>query len=77
MTDEKLLRANKIKHDLGDVEEQMEIIAETEEHHYKVAIRSEIGSVTLDDDTRDQILGIVLNSLVTRARELNKEFEEL
>ena len=77
MTDEKLLEANRIKHELKDVEAQMEIISETEARHLHVKVYSEIGCITLDLETGDTVCGIVLNHLTARAEELKRKFDEL
>lgn len=77
MTDEKLLRANNIKRELENTEERIDLIVQMEEQHVSISIRSEIGSIIVDDETRDTICGIVLNHLLARARELKQEFDEL
>lgn len=78
MTDEKLMRANEIKRKLEIVEGRIALIANMEENHVNVTLHnSEIGSVMLTSDIRDEILGIVLNHLLTQAEELRKEFQEL
>ena len=77
MTDEKLIRANEIKRKLENVEERIELVTEMEEKHLSISIRSEIGSVIIDEETRDTVCGIVLNHLLTQAEGLRKEFQEL
>ena len=77
MTDEKLIRANEIKRKLENVEERIELVSEMEEKHLSISIRSEIGSVIIDEETRDTVCGIVLNSLLKQAAWLRKEFQEL
>lgn len=77
MTDEKLIRANEIKRKLENVEERIELVTEMEEKHLSISIRSEIGSVIVDEETRDTVCGIVLNSLLKQAAWLRKEFQEL
>ena len=78
MTDEKLLRANEIKRKLEIVEGRITLIANMEENHVNVSLyNSEIGSVMLTSDIRDEVLGIVLNNLLAQAEGLRKEYQEL
>ena len=78
MTDEKLIRANEIKHKLENTEEQIDLIVQMEEQHACVTLSSsEIGLVILDEETRDTVCGIVLNHLLAQARDLKQEFDEL
>lgn len=78
MTDEQLMNANHIKHELRNIEAQIEIVSSMEEEHASVSLyHSGIGSVQLTQEVCDQVLGIVLDNLLTQAEELRKEFEEL
>ena len=78
MTGEQLMEANNIMHELKDVEAKMEIIADMQEGHHAVKLyNSEIGSVQLTLEVADEVCGIVLNSLIHKAEELRKEFQEL
>lgn len=77
MTDEKLIRANEIKRKLENTEERIALVVEMKEKHLSISIRSEIGSVILDEETRDIVSGIVLNHLLAQAKELKQEFDEL
>ena len=78
MTDEKLMHANEIKRKLEIVEGRITLIANMEENHVNVTLHnSEIGSVVLTSDIRDEVLGIVLNYLLAQAEGLRKEFQEL
>lgn len=78
MTDEKLIRANEIKRKLENIEGRIELVVQIEEQHLKVSLyNSEIGSVIIDEETRDTICGIVLNHLLAQAEELKQEFDEL
>lgn len=78
MTLETLREANNLNHEIGQLEDKIMIIGNMEENHASVTIyNSQIGSVTLTSDLRDEILGIVLNDLLRQVGELKDKLRML
>ena len=78
MTLETLQEANKLNHEIRQLEDKIAIVANMEENHVSVTLHnSEIGSVILTADLRDEVLGIVLNSLLKQVGEVKDKLRAL
>lgn len=78
MTLETLHEANNLNHEIGQLEDKIAIISNMEENHVNVTLHnSQIGSVILTADLRDEVLGIVLNSLLRQVGEVKDKLRAL
>ena len=78
MTDTLLQTANQLKHEISGIEAQIQIISDMEQDHASVKLYcSNLGSVVLDEETRDTVCGIVLNHLTAKKGELEDRFRML
>ena len=79
MTSELLTQANTLAHELQDLEAQIEIV-ENMHHCDNLTIEcADVGTITIayDDQLKDDILDLILNSLNTKKGELEDEFRRL
>lgn len=71
MTHEILKQANELNHAITDTEAQISIIEEILHSDYSLQLRADvIGSITLDDSTKLDVIDIVLNRLNARRDKL-------
>ena len=78
MTRELLKQANQLQHAITDTEGQIKIVTEMMSVNFSLQIRTDqIGSVTLDDDTKSNVLALVYTSLNNKRDELENKLRLL
>jgi len=80
MTDELLQQANRLKHAITDLENQIRIVEDMHHSDNKLWIKCEdIGSIGIesDDELKDDIMDIILNRLNIKKGEVEDEYRML
>lgn len=77
MTDEVRVLANNLHKQITDTQNQIMIVEDTLHSDYSISVRSEIGMIVVDDQTRMDIIDLLLKNLNNKLDDLQAEYEKL